>query len=85
MLGFHLGGNTAYLVRRILDLMTIFHCRSASGKGVDVILDCVGGSYWEKNSQAIATEGRWVLFGLMGRYTFNPFNAEATFIQRIMT
>jgi tumor protein p53-inducible protein 3 len=33
---------------------------------VDLILDCVGGSYWEQNAEAIAREGRWVLFGLRG-------------------
>ncbi|CAH1798445.1 unnamed protein product [Owenia fusiformis] len=36
------------------------------GKGVDLILDPVGGSYWEKNTAAIALDGRWVLYGSMG-------------------
>ncbi|XP_038078865.1 quinone oxidoreductase PIG3-like isoform X2 [Patiria miniata] len=35
-------------------------------KGVDLILDCVGGSYGEKNLRVIAMEGTWVLYGLMG-------------------
>ncbi|XP_007901473.2 LOW QUALITY PROTEIN: quinone oxidoreductase PIG3 [Callorhinchus milii] len=34
-------------------------------KGVDIILDCVGGSYWEKNVKCLAMDGRWVLYGLM--------------------
>ena len=36
------------------------------GRGVDVILDCVGGSYAMKNVESLAVDGRWVLYGLMG-------------------
>lgn len=36
------------------------------GRGVDVILDCVGGSFWEKNVECLAVDGRWVLYGTMG-------------------
>ncbi|XP_071511883.1 quinone oxidoreductase PIG3-like [Diadema antillarum] len=36
------------------------------GKGVNIILDCVGGSYVEKNVRAIAVDGTWVLYGLLG-------------------
>ncbi|KAB5562188.1 hypothetical protein PHYPO_G00015100 [Pangasianodon hypophthalmus] len=36
------------------------------GRGVDVILDCIGGSYWEKNVSCLAMDGRWVLYGVMG-------------------
>eukprot|EP00898_Chlorokybus_atmophyticus_P000336 jgi/Chlat1/1302/Chrsp118S08658 len=39
---------------------------ATEGKGVDVILDCVGGSFWEYNSKAIAMDGRWVLYGTLG-------------------
>lgn len=34
--------------------------------GVDVILDCVGAAYWEKNIALLRTRGRLVLIGLMG-------------------
>lgn len=37
-----------------------------AGRGVDVILDCIGGSYWEKNLHSLALDGRWVLYGVMG-------------------
>jgi len=37
-----------------------------NGRGVDVILDCVGGSYWEENSECIGLDGRWGLYGLLG-------------------
>ena len=35
-------------------------------KGVDVILDPVGASYFEKNLKVLATDGRLVVIGLMG-------------------
>lgn len=31
-----------------------------------VVLDCIGYPYVERNCKAIAVDGRWVLFGLMG-------------------
>lgn len=34
--------------------------------GVDIILDCVGSPYWAKNLEALAMDGRWVLYGLLG-------------------
>jgi putative PIG3 family NAD(P)H quinone oxidoreductase len=36
------------------------------GKGVDVILDCVGGSYLEGNVASLKSQGRLVIIGLMG-------------------
>ncbi|XP_060042639.1 quinone oxidoreductase PIG3-like isoform X2 [Erinaceus europaeus] len=40
--------------------------KTTQGVGVNVILDCIGGSYWEKNINCLAADGRWVLYGLMG-------------------
>ncbi|KAG8445723.1 hypothetical protein GDO86_010492 [Hymenochirus boettgeri] len=37
-----------------------------NGVGVDVILDCVGATHWEKNLKCLNTDGRWVVYGLMG-------------------
>ncbi|XP_052243628.1 quinone oxidoreductase PIG3-like isoform X1 [Dreissena polymorpha] len=37
-----------------------------NGRGVDLILDCIGASYYEQNMKSIKTEGRWVLYGLLG-------------------
>lgn len=43
------------------------HVRSTtSGKGVDVILDVVGGSYLERNTEVLAPGGRLVVIGLLG-------------------
>ena len=39
---------------------------ATGGNGVTLILDCVGGSYFEDNAAAIAMDGRWVLYGMMG-------------------
>jgi len=36
------------------------------GKGVDIILDCIGGSYFDDNMSCIAVDGVWVVYGLMG-------------------
>lgn len=36
------------------------------GKGADVILDCVGCSFWEQNIRSLALDGHWVLYGLLG-------------------
>lgn len=36
------------------------------GAGVNLIIDCIGGSYWEKNVNCLALDGRWVLYGLLG-------------------
>ena len=35
------------------------------GRGVDVILDIVGGSYFAKNVESLARDGRLVIIGLM--------------------
>jgi putative PIG3 family NAD(P)H quinone oxidoreductase len=39
---------------------------ATSGRGADVILDIIGGSYLDKNVEALATEGRLVIIGLQG-------------------
>jgi len=36
------------------------------GQGANVILDPVGGSYSKQNADALARDGRWVVYGLMG-------------------
>jgi NADPH2:quinone reductase len=39
--------------------------QETQGRGVDVILDMVGGSYAERNQQVLAVEGRLVQIGIM--------------------
>ncbi len=40
--------------------------QATDGEGVDVILDFIGASYWEKNLASIKKAGRWVLIGVLG-------------------
>lgn len=40
---------------------------SASGKGVNIVLDCVGGSMYETNVNVLAMDGRWIVYGLLGK------------------
>lgn len=42
---------------------------ATDGRGVDVILDFVGASYWEKNMKSAAIDARWVLIGTLGGTT----------------
>jgi tumor protein p53-inducible protein 3 len=34
--------------------------------GVDLVFDCVGGSYWERNTNCMALDGELIVYGLMG-------------------
>ena len=45
---------------------------ATGGRGVDVILDMVGGSYAERNQQALAVEGRVVQIGIHGVRKSHP-------------
>lgn len=40
--------------------------KATEGRGVDVVLDSIGGPYLEGNLKALATDGALVLIGLMG-------------------
>src|SRR5699024_7842330 len=35
-------------------------------QGVELILDLIGASYWDKNLKSIKVDGRWVLIGFLG-------------------
>ncbi|TFG63541.1 MAG: NAD(P)H-quinone oxidoreductase [Gemmatimonadales bacterium] len=43
--------------------------RDTGGKGVDIILDLIGASYWTDNLASLAVGGRIVLIGLIGGIT----------------
>jgi len=44
---------------------------ATDGRGVDVVLDFVGASYWEKNRNSCALDARWVLIGTLGGATID--------------
>lgn len=50
---------------------------ATNGKGVDVILDFICADYWEKNLASIASEGRWVLIGILGGAEVEKINLFA--------
>jgi tumor protein p53-inducible protein 3 len=35
-------------------------------KGVDLVFDCIGESYWEKNANSLGMDSEWIVYGLMG-------------------
>lgn len=54
-----------------------------NGKGVDVILDFIGASYWEQNLASIAIDGRWVLIGMLGGTIVPEINLATLITRRI--
>ncbi len=44
------------------------------GNGVDVILDFIGASYYEKNMKSIAVDGRWILISALGGSEIENFD-----------
>jgi NADPH2:quinone reductase len=48
--------------------------RHTQGRGVDVILDIMGGSYFEDNVASLARRGRLVVIGFLGGSSVKDFN-----------
>jgi len=44
---------------------------ATGGHGVDVVLDFIGGSYWDKHAACMAVGGRCVVIGVLGGPTVN--------------
>ncbi|PAV31609.1 NADPH:quinone oxidoreductase [Virgibacillus profundi] len=57
--------------------------KATEGQGVDLILDFIGASYWEKNLNSIKVDGRWVLIGLLGGAEIEKFNLMDVMKKRI--
>ncbi len=45
-----------------------------NNSGVDLVLDCVGANYWQKNLECLSLDGEWVLYGLMSDLNSNTYN-----------
>lgn len=39
--------------------------RATNGRGVDLVLDCVGAQQFKENERSLKTDGRWVMYGLL--------------------
>ena len=57
--------------------------KETGGKGVDVILDFVGASYWDLHMKCIATDGRLVLLGLLGGSLTNTLDMSVLLRKRV--
>lgn len=57
--------------------------KSTQNLGVDLILDFVGGSYWNKNLASIKVDGRWVLIGILGGAEVEKMNLLQLMSKRI--
>lgn len=52
-------------------------------KGVDLILDFIGASYWNQNVASIKTDGRWILIGTLGGTIVEKVNLGVFLQKRI--
>ncbi|TBR40740.1 NAD(P)H-quinone oxidoreductase [Dyella terrae] len=52
------------------------------GHGVDVILDIIGGSYFERNVAALARDGRLVVIGFLGGTVVEQVDLQALVLKR---
>lgn len=52
-------------------------------QGVNIILDCVGGAYWEQNIQSLAVDGRLVLLATMGGGTVSQVSLTTIIRKRL--
>ena len=57
--------------------------QQTSEHGVDVILDFVGASYWEKNLASCAVDARWILIGTLGGSTVDSVSLGKLMKKRI--
>ncbi|SDJ99261.1 NAD(P)H-quinone oxidoreductase [Alkalibacterium thalassium] len=57
--------------------------QQTSEHGVDVILDFVGASYWEKNLASCAVDARWILIGTLGGSTVESVSLGKLMKKRI--
>jgi putative PIG3 family NAD(P)H quinone oxidoreductase len=53
------------------------------GKGVNVILDCIGGPYLEKNIQSLASDGRLIEIAIMGGNPVASLNLGLVLMKRL--
>ena len=74
-----LGADLAYNIRDTPAFSGLIRS-DIGGNGVDLILDCIGGSYLNENILSCNLDARWVLYGTMGGKAVN----DETFLGRLM-
>jgi len=57
--------------------------RLTSGKGVDVVLDMVGGPYAQRNIRSLGTDGRLVLIAFLGGSKVENFDMVQIMVRRL--
>lgn len=57
--------------------------RLTDKRGVDVILDMIGGSYLQRNLKSLAKDGRLVMIALMGGYKVDGLNITPVMVNRL--
>jgi NADPH:quinone reductase-like Zn-dependent oxidoreductase len=57
--------------------------KATNGKGVDLIVDFVGGSYFQQNLDALAMNGRMVMLGFLGGSTAKDVNIGAILFKKL--
>ena len=53
------------------------------GKGVDLILDCIGAQNFDYNLKSAGIDCQWVIYGLMGGFALPEFNLRSLVAKRI--
>ncbi|KAI1778329.1 quinone oxidoreductase putative [Hypoxylon cercidicola] len=56
---------------------------ATGGKGIDLIIDFIGASYFQKNLTAAAKDARWVMLGLMGGAVLDGVDCSMLLFKRI--
>lgn len=57
--------------------------QSTDQQGVELILDFVGASYWERNLKSVKVDGRWVLIGILGGKVVENVNLMDLLLKRV--
>lgn len=57
--------------------------QETKGRGVDIILDFIGASYWKQNVASIAYDGRLILIGILGGAVIEELNLMDLLEKRI--
>ncbi|ODG92653.1 NADPH:quinone oxidoreductase [Gottfriedia luciferensis] len=56
---------------------------ATNNQGVDLILDFIGASYWERNLKSLKTDGRWIMIGILGGSEVNKVNLMELLQKRV--